>query len=289
MSFWMEWRIQERAQVLQDERKKAEAKRIVLLDLCQKRDVEKTTNEKQRKRLLQATNERNSVELEIMGVRESIEDCWKRAKTMEEETRESEERIRKLEENRAESTESFYGPNLAKMETFLKVLETIVDSKEKVVEARRKRIEDLRTRLEDSKEKEETILRETQETKLAINREEGVHNDETDEESTESESGKKRISVIAQKDNEIDNLSSRVRETIEMVSKSLKSHNLLELRLLIYSCRYDLIHRPFFVHLYSFQLRTRDLLSAESLEPFKRSTTRPTKTCSFGRRSTLKN
>ncbi len=223
-------KIQERAQVLKDERKKAEAKRIVLLDLRQKRDAEKKINEKQRKRLLLATNERNTVELEVMGVRESIGDCWKRARVMEEETRESEERIRKLDEKRAESTKSFYGPNLAKMETFLKVLETIVSSKEKAVEANRKRMDDLHTQLKESKMREESILRMTQETKEAIDREQAVDN-AADEGSVDSESSNKSSdnrksrtsSAIARKDKEIVNLSSRVRKAIEMVSETLHS------------------------------------------------------------------
>ena len=218
-------RIRERAQVLQDERKKAEAKRIVLLDLCQKRDAEKKTNEKQRKRMLQATNERNEVELEVIGVRESIDDCWKRAGVLEEKTREAEERIRKLDEQRAESTKSFYGPNLAKMETFLTVLETIVDSREKAVEAKRKRMDDLQTQLKESKMREEDILRETQETKEAIDREEEA-DDIVDDGSTGSESSNNRkspTSAIARNDKEIVDLSSKVREAIEMVSDILHS------------------------------------------------------------------
>ena len=222
-------RIQERAQVLQDEREKAEAKRIVLLDLCQKRDAEKKTNEKQRKRMLRATNERNEVELEVMVARESIDDCWKRARVLEEKTRESEERIRKLDEQRAESTKSFYGPNLAKMETFLTVLESIVDSREKAVEAKRKRMDDLRTELKESKMREEDILRETQETKEAIDREEEAV-DIADEGSTGSESSNKtggnrksHTSAISRNDKEIVDLSSKVREAIEMVSNALHS------------------------------------------------------------------
>ena len=214
-------RIRERARVLQDEQRKAEAIRCALLDLHQTREIEIATNNRQRRCFLQSTNERNAVELELFAVQESIEDCRKRARAMDQETLESEERIRKLTDQRLQQTKSFYGPNIAKMDTYTKVLETIVESKQKAMEARQKRFEELRAQLKDSKEREECLLRETKEIQGTIDHGEQIDRrsrvgDGTD--ADEQSKGEKQQSVIGREDLEITALSNKVREAITTVS-----------------------------------------------------------------------
>lgn len=231
-------RIRDRARVLEDEQKKAEATRDVLRELYKKRDKEKAINDRYRKRLLQITNERNAVELEVFGCHESIGDCEKQTRAMEQETLESEETIRKLLQRRTEQTKSFYGPNLAKMETFVEVLQNIVESKEKAEEAKRKRVEDLRVQIKDSKKREGSILRETKDAEKVIDREQRIGssgaNVDADEKSTKSEtsnkSGNNGNTDIGRDDQEITNLSRKVRDAIEEVSK-VSSRIVFDIRL----------------------------------------------------------
>ncbi len=269
-------RIRERAQILKDEKQKAEKIRGVLLDICKKRDAEIAINNRQRRRLLQATNERNEVELEIFEVQESIEDCRNKARAMGQETLESEERIRSLGERRTEQAISFYGPNMAKMDTFIKVFEDIVESKAKAVEARRKHLEELRSEIKVSKEREKEILRKTKEIKELIDLEEKIDDESGDDTKDERQSkGSKYSGGIRKEDEEIIALASKVRETIAVVSlMALHCIQTFVPLFLAFSKHF------FFRNIQKFE---SGLLCARSSGMPKRNTTRQMKTYCIGR------
>lgn len=244
-------RIQERARVLNDEQRMVQATELVLLDLCKTLKTEQAVNDEQRRKLLLATNERNMVELEIFAVKDSIEEHLKQIKAREQETLRSQETIAELVAKRIETTKKVYGPNLARMETYSRVLETIVGSKEKAMQTRSKLLEDLRAQLEDSKTRNELMIRETKDTKESIDREEqqqkqtgscgsddqdhgadddhddgdhglrfGRDHDGSTSKTNNSDSGI-HSSAIGQEDKDITALSKRVREAIEEVSSDI--------------------------------------------------------------------
>ena len=226
-------RIRERAQLLKDEKQKAESLRAVLLDLRDQQKTEIAINNRQRRRLLQATIERNEVELELFEVQESIDHCQKQARTMDQEIQESEERIHTLGERRAEQAVSFYGPNMAKMDTYIKVFEDIVESKQKAVEARQKRLEELRTKIKQSKTKEEEILCETREIQDIIDRQEEIDDESENDTKVDMQSKRSKHSDgIRKEDEEIIALASNVREAISAVRElycTLSKHSLFSL------------------------------------------------------------
>ena len=217
-------RIRERARILDDERRKVRETEAALRDLREKHDRERSINDRQRQRLLQWTNERNAVELEIFRVEDAIGGHARTARALEEETRRSEARIEKLERERTDRTTILYAPNLARMEMFLAVLEDLVESKAAVAEKRQKRLEDLRAELEDAKRREESIIRQTRNLEDAIYREEGAYpgGSTTDEES------KTETNTMKKEDHEITALSKRVREAIEEVRVAHRTTMILE-------------------------------------------------------------
>jgi chromosome segregation ATPase len=224
-------RISERAQILEEELRKVQETGPVLLELRRNRAKERGVNDKHRKRLLEMINERNNVELEIFRVQEYIKEHQKKAAALERETSESKERIREMIAKCNHDTQTIYGPNLARMETYTHVLESIVKAKQTAVEARRKRLDDLRAELEDSKRRKVNILSETKDIEEAINREEkSIHrgnnasgsdtNSGSMSDTDDSDTGT-RPTTIRREDQEITALSRKVREAIEEVSASL--------------------------------------------------------------------
>lgn len=212
-------RIQERARILTEERRKVKETDEVLIDLRLTRDKEKTINSRRRKYLLELINERNNVELEIFDTQDTIDDNNRNVESFNQQRIESEERITNLIKERTEETVSFYGPNLAQMESYVKALENVVLSKEHVIEQRRQRLETIRNELERAKTEEENIRKETDTIREDIRcREEGdtvcgTTNDTTSNNNSSSGSNKR----IGRDIEEIAVLSKRVREIIEQV------------------------------------------------------------------------
>jgi hypothetical protein len=272
-------RIQERALVLDDEQCRVRATEPILLDLCKTLKKEQARNDEQRRELLLKTNERNVVELEIFGVKDSIKEHLKQATAMDQEILHAEEIIAELVTRRTQTTKKVYGPNLASMETYTRVLETIVGSKEKAVEAWNNRLEGIRVQLEDSKTRNENINRETKDTEEAIDREQRqqqrigsggvVHDDDDDDDDNNDDDGSTsetnysdngtNSSAIGQEDKEITALSKEVREAIEKVSGTLDRrvqsicYNYARISSLVYSyCCSRVVAQSYVLH--SFEL-----------------------------------
>jgi hypothetical protein len=246
-------RIQERAWVLNDEQRRVQATERIYFDLCKALKEEQAVNAALQRTLLLATNDRNMVELEIFAVKDSIEEHLKQTKAMEVEILRSEKTIFEMVEKRIETTKKVYGPNLARMETHTRVLETIVGSKEKAVEARNKRLEDLRAQLEDSITRNDTTIRETKDTKEAIDREEeeqqqkqigscgsddqdhgndmdlndGDHDHDGSTRKTSNSDSGIHSSAIGRENKDITALTEQVREAIEEVSSDILGCQLL--------------------------------------------------------------
>ena len=219
-------RIQERARILMEERSKVKSTEPILLELRMAREKEQAINDRRRKHLLESINERNGVELGIFDLRDAIQDLNENIRVAQQKRIESTERIRVRMEERIQDATAFYGPNLAQMECYAKVLETVVESKERAVERRRKRLQKLRDELANSKTNEERIRRETETTIREANmlREQGGNtgsssrsngNGNINRSNSNSNGNKKALG--RQEDEEITVLSKRVRETIDQV------------------------------------------------------------------------
>lgn len=195
-------KIRDRALVLEEERRRVRSTEPILADLHERNFREQAINNRRRKHMLERVNERNAVELEIFGVRDAISDHQNNAKATDKETTASEERLRILLENRHHETVTFYGPNLARMETYANALETVVESKERDFEQRHLRLEGIRTELANSKAEETRIRRETKNVRETMARDEKDGN---------------QNATRKQEDGEMTALSKRVRETIEQV------------------------------------------------------------------------
>ena len=144
-------RIQERARILTEERRKVKDTDEILIELRQTRDQEQKINNRRRKNLLECINERNNVELEIFEVQDKIDDSNRNIELYDQQRIESKERIENLMNQRTKETTTFYGPNLAQMESYTKALENVVTTKERVIEQRRTRLETMRNELERAK------------------------------------------------------------------------------------------------------------------------------------------
>ena len=228
-------RIQERARILMEERRKVIDQEQVLIELRTARHQEQAINDRRRKHLLERLNERNAVELEIFDVRDAIHDHKENTEVAEQQTIESEQRIELLVEKRTHETTAFYGPNHAQMESYSVALKTVVESKERDIERRRKRLESIRGELANSKTQEESIRRETETIREAMTirgYEYGTGGDRDGATTTTSDtnngnrnsksngagsSNGLKKKMIGQEDEDITILSKRVRETIDRV------------------------------------------------------------------------
>mmetsp|Transcript_43533 Transcript_43533/g.49294 ORF Transcript_43533/g.49294 Transcript_43533/m.49294 type:complete len:315 (+) Transcript_43533:82-1026(+) len=230
-------RIQERARILTEERRKVQETDEVLTDLRRTLDKEKTINSRRRKHLLERINERNNVELEIFETQDTIDDNNRNVELFNQQRIESEERIKNLLKERTEEAVSFYGPNLAQMESYVKALEKVVLSKERVREQRRQRLETIRNEFEKAKTEEENIRQETDTIREDIRcRKEGdtVCGPVNDTVTTTNTNATTNSSIISSSSNErigrdieeIAVLSKRVREIIEQRSDLRKKRKL---------------------------------------------------------------
>jgi DNA repair exonuclease SbcCD ATPase subunit len=218
-------RIQERARILTEERRKVKDTDEILIELRQTRDKEQKINNRRRKNLLECINERNNVELEIFDVQDKIDDYNMNIELYNQQRIESKERIKNLIDKRTMETTTFYGPNLAQMESYTKALENVVTTKERVIEQRRTRLETMRNELERAKTKEHNINQETERIREDIRRRRqggrgevttggGGPNDTTNNKNSSSSNNNK---AMEQDVEEITVLSKRVRETIDQV------------------------------------------------------------------------
>ena len=212
-------RIQERARVLSKERRLVEETDAVLVDLRVRREREQAINDRRRQHMLERVNERNEIELELFRVRDSIRDHRERARATERDTLASEENTEALTEGRVRKTKSVYGPNLARMESFIHILTAKVESRERASKKRRERLEGLRAELADSRKEEEDIIRETAEIREAMDRAHGNCAGSTgaSEAIEGAGSGGNKNNGFGREEEEITTLSGRVREVIEQV------------------------------------------------------------------------
>ncbi|OEU16975.1 hypothetical protein FRACYDRAFT_239572 [Fragilariopsis cylindrus CCMP1102] len=163
-------RIQERARILTEERRKVKDTDEILIELRQTRDQEQKINNRRRKNLLECINERNNVELEIFDVQDKIDDSNRNIELYNQQRMESKERIENLMNQRTKETRTFYGPNLAQMESYTKALENVVTTNERVIEQRRTRLETMRHELERAKTQEQNINQDTETIREDIRR-----------------------------------------------------------------------------------------------------------------------
>jgi DNA repair exonuclease SbcCD ATPase subunit len=216
-------RIQERARILTEERRKVKDTDEILIELRQTRDKEQKINNRRRKNLLECINERNNVELEMFDVQDKIDDYNMNIELYNQQRIESKERIENLTDKRTKETTTFYGPNLAQMESYTKALENVVMTKERVIEQRRTRLETMRNELERAKTEEHNINQDTETIREDIRRRRqgggeviatggGGPNDANNINSSISNKAMELLDV-----EEITVLSKRVRETINQV------------------------------------------------------------------------
>jgi hypothetical protein len=219
-------RIQERARILTEERRKVKNTDEILIELRQTRDKEQKINNRRRKNLLECINERNNVELEIFDVQDTIDDYNMNIELYNQQRIESEERIENLINKRTKETTTLYGPNLAQMESYTKALENVVMTKERVIEQRRTRLETMRNELERAKTEEQNINQETETIREDIHLRQGggevIPGDsrgpnDTNNKNNSSSNNNNNNKAMERDVEEINVLSKRVRETIDQV------------------------------------------------------------------------
>jgi chromosome segregation ATPase len=153
----MAMRFQERNRILVEERRKLQGANARLAELQEIQRREQQVNDQYRRRLLQCTNDRNEVELEIFAVRDQIHQCEKTIAECEEERNLWEQQIIQIEQETQEKTETIYGPNILEMEMYLRALEDAVEAKQTKVQKQRDRIEAIRAECSALKKENESL------------------------------------------------------------------------------------------------------------------------------------
>ena len=195
-------RIQERARLLVTEREKLQTAKVRLTELEQIHQREQQINDQYRRHLLQCTNARNDVELEIFNVRDQIQAAESAIEDYEQERVQWEDQLEDIQKESQQKVESTYGPQQVKMELFLKAFEATVQAKKDKIQKRRDRLETIQKECETLKKQHEDYQEQTKQVKDDIEKE-------------------KQSNVLQEDQQEISSLSRRVREAIAEVSKNL--------------------------------------------------------------------
>jgi chromosome segregation ATPase len=193
-------RIQERASILIIERKKLNDTRDQLLELEQERDREQQINDLRRRHLLEITNARNEVELDIFKAKDQIQDLERSIVECEDESRLLQERYKQATEEYNHKLETMYGPQMLEMELYEQALKETVQAGEKKLQGRLDRLTSICAECTSIEAEEEAFRKEARRFQEEANK------------------LRSQATPSSGKDEAIANLSKRIREAICEVS-----------------------------------------------------------------------
>lgn len=192
-------RIQERANILIAERQKLNDAKNRLVELEQERDREQRINDLRRRHLLEVTNARNEVELDIFKAKDEIQDLERSIVECEQEGRLCRERCNQAREDYAQKVETIYGPHTVEMELYERALKETVQAREEKLRLRLERLTAIRTQCKSIEAEEEGFRQEAKRLQ-------------------EEAATLKSQATCSEKNDVITNLSKRIRETISEAS-----------------------------------------------------------------------
>jgi chromosome segregation ATPase len=191
-------RIQDRANILVAERHALRDAVGRLAELEGERRREQSINDMRRRHLLEVSNARNEVELDIFKARDQIQDLERSILDCEHEARESDDRDDKAKDDHILKVQTIYGLHRLEMELYLRAFSETIQAREKKIQRRLELLAAIRAQGETVKAEEESFRKEARQLQ-----------EETDNLSQAIPTGHDEV---------LTNLSKRIRETILEVS-----------------------------------------------------------------------
>jgi chromosome segregation ATPase len=144
-------RIQERARLLVIERQNLQTATDRLAKLQVVHQREQQINNQCRRHLLQCTNARNEVELEIYKIKDEIQKSENAIERMKREKMKWEGQVEEINRESENIVVSTYGPQMVQLELLVKAFEATVQAKKEEIQMRRNRLEAIRKEDENLK------------------------------------------------------------------------------------------------------------------------------------------
>ena len=160
--------IRETAIQLEQEQQKLKIVQQRLSELQEMEQQEQDVNDQKRRQLLQATNARNEVELEIFDVKDKVATAQKNIEKYKQDLVGLEDRLVEAQDEAKHLVETIYAPQQVKMDLCVRAVETIVHSKRDKVQKRLDRLAAIRNDAKALKSTEKTQRKEAKRVKKEI-------------------------------------------------------------------------------------------------------------------------
>ena len=161
-------RMRELAIQLEKDQKALKIAQQRLAKLKEIEQQEQDINAQKRRKLLQATNARNEVELEIFAVKDKVAAAQKAIEEHNQERTDLEARLVEAQDEAKHLIETVYAPQQVKMDVYMRAMEGIINSKRDKVQKRLDRLAAIRAEAKELKVKEKAERKEAKQVRKDI-------------------------------------------------------------------------------------------------------------------------